>query len=108
MKHPLMSVLLISLSVLGSVSRHASAADLDRSESRETRQETRISEGVQNGSLTPLEASRLQKRENRIDNMQANASRDGRVSKREAARIERAQDQANNAIHRQKHDKQHR
>lgn len=108
MKHPLMSVLLISLSALGTFSTQASAASLGRSENREARQETRISEGVQNGSLTPAEASRLEKRENRIDNMQANTAKDGRVTKRETARIERAQDRANNAIHHQKHDKQRR
>lgn len=107
MKKSFTSCLLFSMSVLGFVS-HASAADLERSEKREIRQEERIMQGVQNGSLTPKEAARLQDRENKIDHMQLNAAKDGRVTKREAARIEHAQDHASRAIHRQKHDRQQR
>ena len=108
MKNPLLSSLLLSIAVLGSISTQASAASLDRSERREAKQENRISEGVQNGSLTEKEALRLQEREHRIDHMQLNAAKDGRVTKREAARIEHAQDHASRAIYRQKHDRQAR
>ncbi|MDH4394680.1 MAG: hypothetical protein QE278_03275 [Limnobacter sp.] len=100
--------ILFSLLVLSFASTQVMAANLERSEKREARQEGRISDGVLNGSLTQKEATRLQKREHKIDRMQLNAASDGKVTKREAARIEHAQDHASRAIYRQKHDKQNR
>jgi hypothetical protein len=85
----------------------ACAADLDntpRIDWRDQRQENRIEQGVNSGSLTPREATRLERGQTRVDHMQNRAAANGVVSARERARITRAQNVQSRRIARKKHN----
>jgi hypothetical protein len=73
---------------------------------RDIKQEQRIEQGLQSGSLNTREAARLQREQAAIDKMESNALRDGKLTARERARINAAQDAASRDIDRQKHDAQ--
>lgn len=65
---------------------------------RDINQETRIRNGLQDGSLTTREAAVLEKREGAADRMQANALKDGKLTAQERARITRAENQNSRSI----------
>jgi len=65
---------------------------------RDINQETRIRNGLQDGSLTTREAALLEKREGAADRMQANALKDGKLTAQERARITRAENRNSQAI----------
>jgi hypothetical protein len=71
---------------------------------RDANQSQRIYNGVDNGSLTNIEAARLQQGQARVDERQTAAAADGRVTTREASRIDHAQDRQSARIYQQKHD----
>jgi len=71
------------------------AADITQ---RDINQETRIRNGLQDGSLTTREAALLEKREGAADRMQANALKDGKLTAQERARITRAENRNSEAI----------
>lgn len=66
---------------------------------RDVNQQTRIENGLQNGSLNVKEAGRLEKEESRIDQLQAKDLKDGKLTLRERAQLRRAQDRASRDIH---------
>ena len=72
-----------------------SAADITQ---RNVNQETRIRNGLQDGSLTTREAAVLEKREGQADRMQANALKDGKLTDAERARITAAENRNSRAI----------
>ncbi|GGP26494.1 hypothetical protein [Silvimonas amylolytica] len=78
----------------------AHAADTATEVQRDTNQQTRIEQGLQNGSLTTKEAGRLEQDESRVDRAQANAERNGNLSPAEKTRIQRDQNQVSQAINR--------
>ncbi len=82
-------------------------ADASRNDRREQRQEARIQQGIQNGSLTPEEASKLQNGQARVDHMQQKAMADGKMSPQEKMRLEKMQDRQSHRIHRMKHGEKH-
>lgn len=65
---------------------------------RDVNQQTRIDNGLKNGSLSTQEASRLEKEQSKIDQMQARDLKDGKMSPRERAQLRRAQDKASRDI----------
>jgi len=67
---------------------------------RDVNQQQRIEQGLQNGSLTTKEASKLEAGESRIDKMESNAEKNGKLSPAEKARIQRAQNQESRDINR--------
>ncbi|HXZ54751.1 MAG TPA: hypothetical protein VEH03_04780 [Burkholderiales bacterium] len=67
---------------------------------RDVNQQQRIEQGLQNGSLTTKEASKLEAGESRIDKMESNAEKNGKLSPAEKARIQRAQNQESRNINR--------
>ena len=91
------SKLLISLglSALTMAATAQTAADITQ---RDINQETRIRNGLQDGSLTTREAALLEKREGAADRMQANALKDGKLTAQERARITRAENRNSQAI----------
>lgn len=102
-----------SLLVAGALAISSSAAfAYDRNsgtgERREARQEQRIRDGIQDGSLTRREAVQLIEEQRRIDRLQAQARADGRVSDREADQIRRAQKEASRHIYQERHDAESR
>lgn len=77
---------------------------------RKENQQDRIAQGVASGQLTPAEASRLEKQETRI-NQETRAMRaenGGKLTAEDKAKVNRQQNRTSRAIHRQKHDAQHR
>ncbi len=73
---------------------------------RNVKQQERIEQGLQSGSLNTREAARLERQQAKIEQMEANASRDGQISSKEAARIRHAQNAESELIRSEKHDAQ--
>jgi hypothetical protein len=78
-------------------------AEVDR---REARQQQRIEEGVENGSLNSHEAANLERREAKIHNeiQRDRAANGGRLTPAERAKINREQNRTSRAIYRKKHN----
>ncbi len=81
-------------------------AQARREEHRANRQERRIEQGTQNGSLTEEEARRLERGQRHVQNAESKAEADGHVTRKEKLKIERMQDVQSARIYRQKHDRQ--
>lgn len=73
---------------------------------RNVRQQERIEQGVQSGTLNEREAERLQREQARIHRAESRALQDGTVSEAEQARIKAMQDRASRNIYQEKHDAQ--
>jgi hypothetical protein len=73
---------------------------------RESNQQTRIGHGIQDGELTPEEASRLEKQEGQIKKETEAARADGTVTAAEKAKVQRQQNELSHEINDQKHDAQ--
>ncbi len=69
-------------------------------------QQQRIGNGVENGSLTAGEASRLEKKETRINREEDRMKADGNFTAAERARIRKQQGVLSKDIYKQKHDAQ--
>jgi hypothetical protein len=84
----------------------ALGAEVDR---REARQQQRIAEGVESGSLTPREAASLERRETKIHNeiKRDRKANGGQLTPAERAKINREQNRASRAIYRKKHNSRH-
>lgn len=91
-----LAVLVLTLSI------PALGAEVDR---REARQQQRIAEGVENGSLSPGQTARLERREAKIHNeiKHDRAANGGHLTPAERAKINREQNRASRAIYRNKH-----
>lgn len=76
-------------------------------ERREARQDQRIQQGIQNGSITQQEANRLQRGQTHVDNLESKVASDGTVTKKEAAHVSHAQNVQNRHIEHARHDRQH-
>ncbi|MGZ5280104.1 MAG: hypothetical protein ACXWC9_09190 [Pseudobdellovibrionaceae bacterium] len=99
------SKLLFSFFMVGLLSFSAEAR---RDQNRETRQQGRISQGVQSGELNRAEAHRLRRAQKRVDRAQASAQADGMMTDAEKAHLEKMQDVQSKRIYQQKHDEQQR
>lgn len=73
---------------------------------RDVNQEKRIEAGVQNGSLTNREVSKLERGQAHVDAKEARAARDGHMTKAEQAGVQRTENRQSKRIHREKHDAQ--
>ena len=69
-------------------------------------QQDRIGNGVENGSLTAGEASRLEKKETRINHEENRMKSDGHFTAAERARVRNQQGHLSKQIYNQKHDAQ--
>jgi hypothetical protein len=81
----------------------AFGAEVDR---REARQQKRIAEGIENGSLNAKEAANLERRETKIHNeiQRDRAANGGHLTPAERPKINREQNRASRAIYRKKHN----
>ena len=86
---------------LSAASQHAQADT-----QRNINQQTRIANGVKDGSLTHHEAARLERGQSHVDAREARAGANGNVSAGEQRRIARADNRQSARIHRQRHDAQ--
>lgn len=76
---------------------------------RQARQEARIDQGVNSGSLNRREAARLNRNQRNIARYEAKSRADGGgLSTRERANLRRMQNNSSRRIYRQKHDAQTR
>jgi hypothetical protein len=73
---------------------------------RQENQQDRIGEGIENGSLTPKEASRLEHQEARL-NKEIRHDRVGGLSPQERRQINHQQNVLSRKIYRAKHDGKH-
>jgi len=71
---------------------------LDATESRDARQEGRITTHANNGSINATESARLNNQQTRIDQGQTRLAADGHLSRRDDARVDYRQDKANRNI----------
>jgi hypothetical protein len=65
---------------------------------RDVNQQSRIENGLKDGSLSTKEAGRLEKEQSNIDRLQAKDLKDGKLSPQERAQLRRAQDKASRDI----------
>lgn len=65
---------------------------------RDVNQQTRIENGLKDGSLSTKEAGRLEKEQSQIDRLQAKDLKDGKLSPKERAQLHIAQDKASHDI----------
>ena len=65
---------------------------------RDVNQQTRIEQGLKDGSLNVKEAGRLEKEQGRIDQLQARDLKDGKPSPAERAQLNRAQNKVSSDI----------
>jgi hypothetical protein len=74
--------------------------------SRETRQQNRIANGVKNGSLTPKETANLEKREANVQKREQKdmAEHNGHLTKAEQKGINRQQNRISKSIYKDKHN----
>jgi len=79
------------------------AAEVDQ---RQERQQARIAEGVENGSLTPGETAHLERKEARIHReiRRDRAANGGVLTPGEKAHINRQEDRVSRQIYREKHE----
>lgn len=74
---------------------------------REARQQHRIAEGIENGSLTPKETARLERQESRIKELQAKDRKSGGgLNDKERDELNRLLNTESHRIYAQKHDGQ--
>jgi len=71
---------------------------------RDINQESRIEQGVQNGSLSNKEVSNLERGQARVNRTEARAGADGHVSANEQARIRHKENRQSRKVFREKHN----
>jgi hypothetical protein len=71
---------------------------------RNINQQSRIEQGVQNGSLSNKEAANLERGQARVNRAEARAGADGHVSAKEHARIQHKENRQSRKIFRDKHN----
>jgi len=71
---------------------------------RNINQEKRVEGGIQNGSLTNHEVSKLERGQAKVDHKEFVAGRDGKVSAKEQARVQHAENHQSHRIRREKTD----
>ena len=86
-------------------STNASERRLAATESRDARQESRISNGLANDQITTREAAHLNTQQARIDTSQARLASDGNFSRRDYARVNSRQDKVNHNIARARNNR---
>jgi hypothetical protein len=69
---------------------------------RNVRQEQRIDQGIDNGTLTNREVGSLERGQARVDRREAVTARDGHVGPREQARVQGSENHQSRRIHRRK------
>jgi hypothetical protein len=82
----------------------ASSQRMQADVQRNVNQQQRIQNGIENGSLTNREASRLEAGQARTDRKIANAGADGHVGAAEQGRIQRSENRQSANVYRKKHN----
>ena len=85
----------LCLAGMAAVASAQTASDIVQ---RDVNQETRIRDGLQNGTLNTREAAILQRQEGAIDHMESKDLKDGKLTAGERARLTRAQNRVSRNI----------
>lgn len=93
-KHILVSSILLALVSTGTFAQGTASTV-----QRDVNQQSRIEQGLQNGSLNTREAGHLEREESRVDHLQAKALKDGTLTPAERQRLDQAQDKVSHDIH---------
>jgi hypothetical protein len=100
MMHRTLIATALSLACAGAFAQTATATTTQR----DVNQQTRIENGLKDGSLTTREAGRLEKQESRVDRLQARSLKDGTLSPAERARLDAAQNKVSADIAADRHN----
>jgi hypothetical protein len=84
----------------------ASSKRMQADVARNVNQDKRVENGIQNGSLTNHEVSKLDRGQSHVDAKEARAGANGHVGKGEQASIQRSENRQSRHIYNQKHDAQ--
>jgi hypothetical protein len=95
---------LITATVLLATSVGAFAQTAASTVQRDVNQQTRIEQGLQNGSITSREGALLERDQTKVDKLQAQALKDGKMSDVERARLTAAQNKASRDIKTAEHN----
>lgn len=91
---------LIVTALMAGAAFGASAQTVDSTVQRDVNQQTRIEQGMQNGTITTREGAELERQEATVDRLQQRELRDGTLSAQDAARLRAAQNQTSRDISR--------
>ncbi|MEO8155250.1 MAG: hypothetical protein ABI605_19460 [Rhizobacter sp.] len=86
----------------------ASSQRMQADVQRNANQEKRVESGIQNGSLTNHEVSKIERGQAKVDHKEYVAGRDGHVGAHEQSSVQRAENRQSKKIHREKTDAQTR
>ena len=95
--------LMLSLCLAGLATAASAQTAADYTQ-RDVNQETRIRDGLQDGSLNTREAAILERKEGRVDRMQSRALSDGKLTDAERARLTHAESGVSQDIHGARHN----
>ena len=90
----------LSLACAGAFAQTTAASTTQR----DVNQQTRIENGLKDGSLNTKEAAKLEKEESRVDHLQAKSLKDGKLSNAERAQLNAAQNKVSADIKADKHN----
>jgi len=90
----------LSLACAGAFAQTTAASTTQR----DVNQQTRIENGLKDGSLTTREAGRLEQQEAHVDRLQARDLKDGKLSPAERAQLNAAQNKVSANIAAERHD----
>ena len=107
MKHMMMIVALALSTPLAFAQETPSGKRDEAVKVREEKQQKRIENGINNGSVTPGEAANLEKGEQRIQNAEKKAMSDGKMTAKESRKIERMENRESRKIAHKKHNSKH-
>jgi predicted transglutaminase-like cysteine proteinase len=100
MQRHLISAAILALAAFGASAQTSTAGAVQR----DVNQQTRIEQGLKDGSLTTGEAARLEKEQSRVDRLQSRDLADGKLTPAERTQLKAAQDKASRDIAAAKHN----
>lgn len=100
--------ILVSVTFVLGLGLSAMAQKTKSVDNREHRQQKRIKQGVNNGSLTKKQAAKLEAGQAKTHAMEAKAKSDGKVTVKERAKLQKRENKTSRKIYKQKHDNQNR
>lgn len=86
----------------------ASSQRMQTDVQRNVKQQQRIEQGVQSGTLTNREAGKLERGQSRVARAEGRAGADGHVGPREQRNVQHRENKRSRQIHKEKHDEQNR
>ncbi len=92
--HYLFASVLVAFGATGAFAQTNTATTVQR----DVNQQTRIENGLKDGSLNTREAGRLEREQSQVNRLQAKDLKDGKLTPQERAQLRRAQDKASHDI----------